>query len=423
MGLVASACLAEAGNTVYSIDKDQDKIDLLNQGLIPIYEPGLEDLVLTHLDQGRLIFQSDLAGGLRQADVSFLAVGTPQGENGEADLSQVFAVCNEIAEVADKPLLIGTKSTVPIGTGDQIESLLKSRLKHPVSVFSNPEFLKEGDAVNDFMKPERIIVGTHDVAVRELLTELYAPFTHQRNRLIFMSRRSAELSKYAANTMLALRISFMNEMARLCDACGADINDVRTAVGSDSRIGPAFLYPGLGYGGSCFPKDVQALLHFAKSQDVPLKMVAAAHAANTAQIDYALHKILSLCTGTLSGKRVAVWGTAFKARTDDIRESPALKLVDRLLDLGAEVHVYDPQALDNTKLAYLEKLHYHDNHDDCVNQADLLIIGTDWNEFKSPDFMSIKTRMKNPAIFDGRNLYSAEHVRKFGFVYAGVGVH
>lgn len=421
VGLVASACFAGAGNTVYSVDKDVDKIELLQQGLIPIYEPGLAEIVVTNSEQSRLIFTSDLELGLSAADIVFIAVGTPQNVDGSADLSHVFSVCEEICVLAKKPLCIGTKSTVPVGTGDEIEKIFQKRLRHRFSVFSNPEFLKEGDAVHDFMKPERVIIGHHDDSITPLLEELYAPFTHQQQRLIFMSRRSAELAKYAANTMLALRISFMNEMARLCDTVGTNIADIRMAIGADTRIGPSFLHPGLGYGGSCFPKDVQALQNYATSLGTPLQIVAATHRVNEAQIEYAFSRLKFLCDGNVRALRIAVWGVAFKSRTDDIRESPALKLVDRLLAEGAEVHVYDPQALDNTKLAYLEKLHYHGSHDSCAESADLLVIGTDWNEFKSPDFIELKKRMRIPAIFDGRNLFNPEYVKRLGFKYVGIG--
>lgn len=422
VGLVVGACLAEAGNTVYGVDEDVVKIELLNQGLIPIYEPGLADLVISNLEKERLIFTTDLALGVNNADVTFIAVGTPQEEDGSADLKHVIHVCELLCEVAKKEVFVATKSTVPVGTGDKLEDIFRKRSKHGAVVFSNPEFLKEGDAVNDFMKPERIVIGCNDERIVPLMKELYAPFSHQRNRLIFMNQRSAELTKYAANAMLALRISFMNEMGNLCDATGADVNAVRAGIGADSRIGAAFLYPGLGYGGSCFPKDVKALSRFALDHGIGLKTVAACEAVNAGQVEVFFKKIQAAFSDGLSGKRIAVWGLAFKARTDDIRESPALRLVDLLLGAGAVPHCFDPHALDNVKLKYLDQLHYHDDKMGCLKGAHALVIATDWNEFKSPDFDKMRVAMAKPWIFDGRNLYDPEIVRQAGFEYVGVGV-
>lgn len=424
VGLVTGACFAQTGNTVYCVDKNQDKIALLNDGEIPIYEPGLKELVQNNVAKNRLHFITDLAEGINQADVSFIAVGTPQDEDGSADLKYVRQVAQEICEVATKEVIIATKSTVPVGTGDQIEALFKENLKHPFVVFSNPEFLKEGDAVNDFMKPDRVVIGTNESRIQPLLESLYSPFTHQRKRLVFMDRRSAEITKYAANAMLALRITFMNEIANFCDAVGANVNDVRGGIGSDPRIGSAFLYPGLGYGGSCFPKDVKALIRVAQDAGAPLETLVACDKANQKQAKHFFSKICKSYGGieNLKGKKFALWGLAFKARTDDIRESRALALMDYLLDAGAQVAAADPQAIDNVKLEYLDKITYHENNMDCLDGASGLIIATEWNEFKSPSFDEIKEKLLEPKIFDGRNLYDPKYVEGLGFEYVGVGV-
>lgn len=424
VGLVTGACFAQTGNTVFCVDKDELKIKLLNEGHIPIYEPGLEDLVKTNVTKKRLHFVTNLSEAINQADVSFIAVGTPQDKDGSADLKYVHQVAEEICQVATKEVIIATKSTVPVGTGDKIEELFKAKLKQPYVVFSNPEFLKEGDAVNDFMKPDRIVIGTNNDRIRPLLQELYAPFTHKVNRLIFMDRRSAEITKYAANAMLALRITFMNEVANFCDAVGANINDVRVGIGSDPRIGSAFLYPGLGYGGSCFPKDVKALIRVAQDYHSPIETLVACDNANNKQVDKMFTKICNSFGGRdkLKGKKFAVWGLAFKARTDDIRESQALNLIDRLLSAGATIDASDPEAMDNVKVHYTDKINYHDEHMDCLKDADGLVIATEWNEFKSPDFREIKAKLKSPKIFDGRNLYDPKNLKEMGFEYVGVGV-
>lgn len=423
VGLVSGACFAEAGNTVYCIDVNQEKIDLLNDGNVPIYEPGLENLVRTNHEQGRLIFSTDLSLGINNADINFIAVGTPQDKDGSADLKYVYEVCENICAVAKKDVIIATKSTVPVGTGDKIEELFRHKLKYPYVVFSNPEFLKEGDAINDFMKPDRIIVGTNNKTIEPLLMDLYAPFNRQQNRLIFMSRRSAEITKYAANAMLALRISFMNELANFCDAVDGNINDVRRGIGSDPRIGPAFLYAGVGFGGSCFPKDVNALLRAGLEKNMELKTISALNAVNDHQPTLFFNKILKNFHGNVKGRKFAIWGLAFKAKTDDIRCSPALKLIDHLLEAGAQVHAFDPQAMDNVKIEYLDKINYGYDKMDCIQGADALIIATDWNEFRSPDFTAIKKELRSAKIFDGRNLYNGPHLKELGFEYVGIGVN
>ena len=426
VGLVTGACFAQTGNTVYCVDKDADKIAKLEEGIIPIFEPGLDTYVKNNVEKGRLHFTTSLAEAINQADISFIAVGTPQDKDGSADLKYVKAVCEEICEVATKKVVIATKSTVPVGTGDQIEAIFKEKLKQDFVVFSNPEFLKEGDAVNDFMKPDRVVLGLNEDGehIKDQLNELYSPFNHQKNRVIFMSRRSAEITKYAANSMLALRISFMNEMANFCDAAGADINDVRRGIGSDPRIGPAFLYPGLGYGGSCFPKDVKAMLRAGEDHGMAIKTLVATDDVNQHQVPMYFDKICKHYgdESNLKGKQFAVWGLAFKAKTDDIRESQAIRLIDKLVEAGAKVTAFDPEAMPNTKSENGDKMTYAKNAMSCLDNADALVIATDWNEFKSPDFAEIKAKLKSPVLFDARNLYNAKYVKGLGFEYVGVGV-
>jgi UDPglucose 6-dehydrogenase len=423
VGLVAGACFAQTGNTVTCVDHNQEKIKKLNEGVIPIYEPSLHEIVVENLAKKRLFFTADLVGSMNQADVIFIAVGTPQGDDGAVEMAAVFAVCEEMARSAKKPLLVGVKSTVPVGTGDAIETVFKEKSKFPCTIFSNPEFLKEGDAVADFMKPSRVILGVNDTAIVPLLSELYAPFMHQRSRLMVMTRKSAEVTKYAANGMLAIRISFMNEMAGFCEAVGANIHDVRAGIGSDPRIGSAFLYPGLGFGGSCFPKDVKALVKVAKDFHTEMKVLNACDKANIEQPEIFFQKILRSFGGPekMVGKKIAVWGGAFKANTDDIRESPALKLVDKLLAAGAMIHLNDPAALENIKLAYGEKIFYNTDYRSCLTTADALVVATEWNEYRSPDWQVVKAAMRGKKIFDARNLYERTFMESLGFEYQGVG--
>lgn len=424
VGLVTGTCFAEAGNDVICVDVDEKKVFDLNQGHIPIYEPGLEPMIKFNQSEKRLQFTTDLAKGVNNSEICFIAVGTPPNEDGSADLKHVLDVSNDIARVAKKKVTVGTKSTVPVGTGDKIEALLKENLKHPSVVFSNPEFLKEGDAVNDFMKPDRIVIGTNDDSIVPLLRELYAPFTRQKDRLIIMSRRSAELTKYAANAMLATRISFMNEVANLCEKVGANVDDIRHGIGSDPRIGSAFLFPGIGYGGSCFPKDVKAILNTAKETENPLSVVEAVDLANQKQKEIIYKKIIKHYGSAqkLKGLKIAIWGLAFKAKTDDIRESPALSLIDQLLSKGCQITAFDPQAEENTKKIYGGKIEYHKQSYDCLQGASCLVIATDWNEFRSPDYKRIKKLLKSPVIFDGRNILNKAHLLELGFTYYGIGV-
>ncbi|MBI2339392.1 MAG: UDP-glucose/GDP-mannose dehydrogenase family protein [Deltaproteobacteria bacterium] len=424
VGLVTGACFAEAGNDVICVDVDEKKVADLNEGRIPIFEPGLEPMVRFNRREGRLRFTTDLSEGVNKSEVCFIAVGTPPNEDGSADLSHVLDVAFGIAGVAKKKILLGTKSTVPVGTGEKIEAVFREKLSHPFVVFSNPEFLKEGDAVNDFMKPDRIVVGLDHDPIEPLLRELYAPFTRRRDRLIVMSRRSAELTKYAANAMLVTRISFMNEMANLCERAGANINDVRQGIGSDPRIGSAFLFPGMGYGGSCFPKDVAALLNMGREWGVPLEVVHSAGEANKRQKKVLPEKIIRHFGGKekLKGLKMAVWGLAFKAKTDDIRESPALVLIEQLLEADCRVSAFDPQAMSRAQKIYGPKISCEKSSYDCLTGADALVIAADWNEFRSPDYERMKKIMGQPVVFDGRNILNASHLKELGFTYYGIGV-
>lgn len=422
VGLVAGASLAEAGNKVTCVDIDHKKIESLNLGAITIYEPGLSELVSHNLALGHLRFTSELAGSINDSDIIFIAVGTPPHEDGSADLSHVLGVAEQISKIAKKPLLIGTKSTVPVGTGDKIKDIFKTS-KFPAQVFSNPEFLKEGHAINDFMKPDRIIVGVDNGDLKPIFSELYAPFMRQKDRLIFMSIKSAELTKYAANAMLATRISFMNELAQLCEKTGANINDVRYGIGSDSRIGPSFLFPGLGFGGSCFPKDIRALLHMASQNDLKLSVVEATYEANQSQSEFLFGKICNHFGGAekLKNLNFAFWGLSFKANTDDIRESPAIKLAVKLKKQGARVSAYDSHALDNIKSVYGNNFTYFNHNYECLKGAHALIIGTESNEFRSPDYQQIKQLLKIPLIFDYKNLLNSKTIQENGITYYGVG--
>lgn len=424
VGLVTGACLASVGNHVTCVDIDAHKVSNLKKGQVTIFEPRLENVVRENLDNGRLQFTTDLSLAVNTADVVFMAVGTPQDEDGSADLRYVYQVCEDICKVATKEVFLATKSTVPVGTGDKIEALFKEKLKVPYVVFSNPEFLKEGDAVQDFMKPDRIIIGLNDERIRPLLEELYEPFNHQKNRLYFMSRRSAEITKYAANAMLALRISFMNEMARFCDKMGADVNHVRVGIGTDPRIGSQFLYPSLGFGGSCFPKDVSALIRVAKDEGLTMRTLNALQEVNRDQPVYFLEKLFSSFGGkeNLKNKTIAVWGLTFKAKTDDIRYSQALRVIDILLECGAHIKAYDPKGMSHVESVYGSKIALQKSMMDCVEGAEALVIATEWDEFKSPDFVKLKAVMKSPKIFDGRNLYQRKSIQNHGFEYFGIGV-
>jgi UDPglucose 6-dehydrogenase len=421
VGLVSGACLADMGNQVLCLDVDADKVRKLNAGQVPIYEPGLEPIVKRNRDAGRLAFSTDVAAGVAHGVLQLIAVGTPPGEDGSADLQHVLDAARAIGRHMEDYRVIVNKSTVPVGTADKVSEVISKALnerekKIPFSVVSNPEFLKEGAAVGDFMRPDRIIIGSGDERASALLHELYAPFQRNHERLIHMSVRSAELAKYAANAMLATRISFMNELANLAEALGADIEEVRKGIGSDPRIGTHFLYPGAGFGGSCFPKDVKALQRIAGDAGQPLRVVAAVEQANEAQKHLLGDKIKARFGTHLKGRKIAVWGLAFKPNTDDMREAPSLTLIADLLAAGAEVRAYDPVAK-----PVVEKLVLAKSATDALEGCDALAIVTEWAEFRAPDFAALKKTLKTPAIFDGRNLYDPAMVRALGFEYFPIG--
>jgi UDPglucose 6-dehydrogenase len=428
VGLVTGACLADAGNHVLCLDLDRKKIDLLNQDKVPIYEPGLDDIVARNRAAGRLKFTTDVAASVAHGELQMIAVGTPPGEDGSADLQHVLAAARSIGRHMHGYKVVITKSTVPVGTSDKVraailEELDKRKASFEVAVVSNPEFLKEGAAVADFMRPERIIVGSEDPRAIALLRQLYAPFQRNHERIMVMGVRSAELTKYAANSMLATRISFMNEIANLAEALGADIEEVRRGIGSDSRIGYHFLYPGVGYGGSCFPKDVKALQKSSIQAGRPLRVLAAVDQVNEAQKRVLGDKIRARFGMNLSGRRFALWGLAFKPNTDDMREAPSLTLIADLIGAGASVRAYDPAARDEAKRIFADesRVEVVQSPMAALEGADALAIVTEWQEFRSPDFAAIKARLKTPAIFDGRNLYEPADVKAHGLEYYSIG--
>src|SRR6266850_2581261 len=422
VGLVAGACFAESGNDVVCVDRDDAKIRTLRRGKMPIYEPGLEELVRRNRHENRLSFTTTLPKAVRASTIVFIAVGTPQGEDGSADLQHVLNVAREIARAMNGYKVIVDKSTVPVGTSGRVREVIRRETTHPFSVVSNPEFLKQGAAIDDFMKPDRVVIGAEDPRAREIMQELYAPFTRTGAPIMMMDSASAELSKYAANAMLAARISFMNEIANVCEAVGADIDEVRRAIGSDKRIGPSFLFPGVGYGGSCFPKDVKALVHFAAEKDYDFKMLKAVEAVNTAQKTLLVAK-MRRHFGSLKGKTVAVWGLAFKPRTDDMREAPSIPLIKALLAEGAGVQAYDPEAMKVAKGIFGAKVTFAAKNYDALKGADALAIVTEWSEFRRPDFEKMRKLMRSPVIFDGRNLFTPEQMKQGGFTYYSVGRH
>ncbi len=424
VGLVAGACFADAGSDVVCVDVDKSKLARLEAGHVPFFEPGLEDLLKRNCP-ARLRFTSDLGAALDGRRIVLVAVGTPPNEDGSADLSHVLAVAREVAQLAQRDLVLVLKSTVPVGTNSKVSAIVQKESKSRISVVSNPEFLKEGDAINDFLKPDRIVIGTEDDRAFELLSRLYAPFNRQRNRLLRMSPMSAEIVKYAANALLATRISFMNEIARLCDAANGDVEDVRIALGSDQRIGYHFLYPGLGFGGSCFPKDLRALVRTGEELGIRLELSRAATVANEAPVADLLRH-LDDALGGLSGKVIAVWGLAFKPRTDDVREAPALKLIEQVVAKGARVRAMDPQATQTARARLVEakildKVELLADPYEACTGADALVVATEWSEFRSPDAERLKRLMRGRHVFDGRNTLVAEEIVEAGLVYRGVG--
>jgi UDPglucose 6-dehydrogenase len=426
VGLVTGTCFAEVGIDVICVDIDANKIENLKKGILPIYEPGLEALVTKNVAKGRLHFSTSLQESIAGADVSFIAVGTPPGEDGSADLKYVIAVATEIGQYMNGYGVIVTKSTVPVGTATKVneaikEALLKRGASFEYDVASNPEFLKEGAAIDDFLKPDRIIVGVSSTKAEEVMRKLYKPFLLNGHPIIFMDIPSAEMTKYTANSMLATKISFMNDIANLCEIVGADVNMVRTGIGSDSRIGNKFIYPGIGYGGSCFPKDVKALIKTAAQKGYRMQILEAVEAVNEQQKSVLFNKIMNRFQGNISGKTFAMWGLSFKPNTDDMREAPSLVLIDKIIKAGGKVKAYDPIAINEAKHIVGDKIDYCDTEYSTIESADALLIVTEWTDFRSPDFDKIKRELKNPIIFDGRNIYDAQELNRLGFEYYGIG--
>jgi len=421
VGLVSGACFADSGNDVTCVDIDRAKIEGLREGRIPIYEPGLTELVVKNAAAGRLYFTTDLEAAVRPAHLVYLAVGTPPAADGSADLSALDTVVDGIAPHLSKRAIVVTKSTVPVGTNARIGRRLKVLTGHDCDVASNPEFLKEGAAINDFMMPDRVVVGVRRDEVANVLRELYAPFLRTEHPFLVMSPESAELTKYVANALLSTKISFINEMANVCEAVGGDINDVRRGIGHDSRIGFAFLFPGVGYGGSCFPKDVRALAAMAREHGIAARLLLAVDLVNEQQKHVLGAKIERHFGGQLDGRKIAVWGLAFKARTDDIREAPALVLVEQLVEQGAHLTVYDPEAMDHVRRRFGDQLVYAERPLDAIEGADALAIMTEWGDFRHPDLDAMRQRMASPVIFDGRNLYEPRDMQRHGFNYHSIG--
>jgi UDPglucose 6-dehydrogenase len=421
VGLVAGAGFADFGNDVVCVDIDADKVARLARGELPIYEPGLQPLVARNLDEGRLSFTTDIAGAVGGADVVFIAVGTPSAHDGSADLSQVLAAAEAIGRGLTGFTVVVTKSTVPVGTAEKIKAAIARATTQPFAVGSNPEFLKEGDAVNDFMKPDRIILGSDDPRAIDVLRHLYAPFVRTNDRILTMDARSAELTKYASNAYLATRISFINDMANLCERVGADVEMVRRGMGMDPRIGPKFLFPGVGYGGSCFPKDVRAAMATARAQDGSLEILEAVDRVNERQKGLLGDKIVRHFGGSLADKIIAVWGLAFKPGTDDVREAPALTVIERLLGAGARVHAHDPVANQSARKILGDRVRYFDHNYDAAEGADALALCTEWHQFRRPNFKRLLERMRGAHLFDGRNVWEPQEARALGFTYQGIG--
>jgi len=423
VGLVTGTCLAEAGNSVVCVDVDEAKVAMMKTGKVPIYEPGLETVFERNIAEGRLEFTTSLADGIKQAEVIFLALPTPPNGDGSADLSYVLGVAGQLGELLDHYAVVVDKSTVPVGTAERVAKTIAKQAKVNIDVVSNPEFLREGFAVTDFMKPDRIIIGTGSAKATQVMDKLYRPFVTEGSEIYFMDERSAEVTKYAANSYLATKISFMNEIANLCELVGADVDAVRLGVGSDPRIGKRFLFAGIGYGGSCFPKDVTALHKTAQENGYDFKIIKAVTDVNELQKQTIIDKVKRHYSGRLKGKTFALWGLAFKPDTDDIREAPALTIIDELISAGAVVTAYDPEATANVRKLYAKQLSLRFANDmyDALDGADALLIATEWAEFRSPDYAKMKRRLKAPVIFDGRNLYDLESMKKTGFYYQSVG--
>ena len=421
VGLVAGACLADMGNSVICVDNNEEKLNQLKKGIIPIYEPGLEELVKNNYEKKLLEFSSDIDYAVKQSKICFIAVGTPQDKDGSADLKYVESVANSIAKSMNEYKIIVNKSTVPPGTADRVSEIIKAGTDYPFDIVSNPEFLKQGNAVEDFLRPDRIIIGSNSQNALKIMQELYAPFFRTGNRIITMDIKSAEMTKYASNCFLATKISFMNEIANLCEKIGANAENVRIGMSSDSRIGNKFLFPGLGYGGSCFPKDVKALIKTGLENGCDMKIIKAVDERNQKQrLDFT-DKVLKYFNNDLKNKTLAVWGLAFKPKTNDMREAPAITIINKLLEYNAKIQAYDPKAIDSAKLHFKDKITYANTSYEALNNADALLLLTEWNEFRLPDFDKIKSALKNPVIFDGRNQYNTEEMKEYGFKYFCIG--
>ena len=421
VGLVAGACLADMGNNVICVDNNLEKLKQLEAGIIPIFEPGLEELVKSNVIENRLSFSSDLDKAVKESEVCFIAVGTPQGEDGSCDLQYVLKVAEQIAKAMNGYKVIVDKSTVPVGTAQKVTKLIKQHTTHQFDVVSNPEFLKQGNAVDDFLHPDRVVIGSNSDKATVIMQEIYSPFFRTGNRVIVMDVKSAEMTKYAANSFLATKISFMNEIANLCEKVGADAEMVRVGITTDSRIGNKFLFPGLGYGGSCFPKDVKALINTGNENNCDMAIIKAADSTNKNQRELFIEKIISHFGQDLTGLNFAVWGLAFKPKTDDMREAPAITIINALLEKGANVNAFDPKAFESAKFHFADRITYSKNAYEALENADALLLLTEWNEFRRPDFERIKKLMKKPIIFDGRNQYNMERMIEKGFEYQQIG--
>lgn len=421
VGLVAGTCLAEMGNDVICVDKDQNKLNKLRNGIVPIYEPGLEELIKVNVSEGRLVFTDNLDEAVKTSAVVFIAVGTPQGDDGSCDLNAVYKVAEQVAKSLNGYKVIVDKSTVPVGTAEQVTKIVKANTLHDFDVVSNPEFLKQGAAVDDFLKPDRVIIGSESQRATEVMQEIYSPFLRTGNPVIVMDVKSAEMSKYAANAFLATKISFANEMANICEKVGANAEFVRIGMSTDTRIGSQFLFPGLGYGGSCFPKDVKALIKVAQDNDCDSTILQSADNVNKNQRKLFVNKILNFYNGDVKGKTFAIWGLAFKPKTNDMREAPAITIINTLLENGANVVAFDPKAFDSAKEIFGDKIEYVNNNYDALKSADAMLLLTEWNEFRRPDFDRIKDLLKEPVIFDGRNQYEPERMQSRGFHYFCIG--
>lgn len=421
VGLVTGTCFAETGNQVVCVDIDASKVERMRNGEIPIYEPHLDVLFERNIQANRLTFTTDLAEGIKGAEIIFLALPTPPGEDGSADLSYILGVADQLGNLLEDYKVIVDKSTVPVGTADKVQAAIAKNARVPFDVVSNPEFLREGFAVDDFMKPDRVVIGTSSTRAQKIMEQLYKPFVRQGNPILFMDEKSAELTKYAANSFLATKITFMNEIANFCEIVGADVDKVRIGIGSDDRIGKRFLFPGIGYGGSCFPKDVHALVNSGNEHSFSFEILKAVMAVNESQKTILMPKIKNFFRGDLKGKKIAVWGLAFKPDTDDIREAPSLYLIDELTKEGATVSAYDPEAMKNVSQLIGDKIDYAENEYDALINADALLICTEWGIFRNPDFDRIASLLKDKVIFDGRNLFEAEEMNEKGFYYNSIG--